>query len=141
MSQDTRDKITHSDAEWRERLTPEQYAVTRQHGTERAGTGPHLNEKRAGVYKCVCCGAEIFPSETKYESGSGWPSFYAPLDPSAVAEFDDNSLFMRRTEIRCRRCDAHLGHVFADGPQPTGRRYCANGLALDFEPEADKSAR
>ena len=137
MSSEPKTKVELSDAEWQARLTPEQFAVTRKHGTERAGTGPHLNEKRAGIYKCVCCGAELFPSQTKYESGSGWPSFYAPLDKNAIAELDDNSLFMRRTEIRCARCDAHLGHVFSDGPRPTGLRYCTNGLALEFEPETE----
>ncbi|MDJ0931786.1 peptide-methionine (R)-S-oxide reductase MsrB [Breoghania sp.] len=138
MSSDTKDKVVLSDAEWRDRLSADQYAVTRQHRTERAGTGPYLNEKRAGIYKCVCCGADLFPSQTKYESGSGWPSFYDPLDKDAIAEFDDNSLFMRRTEIRCARCDAHLGHVFPDGPRPTGRRYCTNGLALDFAPDDEQ---
>ena len=136
MSDETSDKVKLTEAEWRERLTPDQFAVTRQHGTERAGTGPYLDEKRVGTYKCVCCGAPLFPSQTKSESGSGWPSFYAPLEQSAIAELDDNSLFMRRTEIRCARCDAHLGHVFPDGPRPTGMRYCTNGHALDFEPEA-----
>ncbi len=140
MSNDAKDKLELSEDEWRARLTPEQYAVTRQHGTERAGTGPYLEEKRAGSYRCVCCGAELFSSDTKYESGSGWPSFYAPADKDAISEVDDNSLFMRRTEIRCARCDAHLGHVFPDGPQPTGLRYCTNGLALDFEPDSDRNA-
>ncbi|WP_321505173.1 peptide-methionine (R)-S-oxide reductase MsrB [Breoghania sp.] len=140
MSNDAEDRLKLSEDEWRARLTPEQYAVTRQHGTERAGTGPYLDEKRSGTYRCVCCGSELFTSDTKYESGSGWPSFYAPAGKKAIAEFDDNSLFMRRTEIRCARCDAHLGHVFPDGPQPTGLRYCTNGLALDFEPASDETA-
>jgi peptide-methionine (R)-S-oxide reductase len=136
---DTRPQVMKSDAEWRAQLTPEQYRVTRQHGTERAFTGPYWNEKRAGEYSCVCCGALLFTAATKYESGTGWPSFYAPIDVQAVAEYDDRSWFTRRTEVRCASCDAHLGHVFPDGPKPTGRRYCMNGTALAFAPDADKS--
>jgi peptide-methionine (R)-S-oxide reductase len=132
---DTRPKIVKSDAEWKKLLTPEQYHVTREHGTERAFTGPHLDEKRAGAFTCVCCGATLFSSATKFESGTGWPSFYAPADTSAVSQHDDRSWFMRRTEVRCAACDAHLGHVFPDGPNPTGLRYCMNGCALKFEPK------
>jgi peptide-methionine (R)-S-oxide reductase len=131
---DTRAKVVKSDAEWRAQLTPEQYRVTRQHGTERAFTGPAWDEKRPGTYTCVCCGTPLFSSETKFDSGTGWPSFYAPAAPEAVAEHSDRSWFMRRTEIRCSTCDAHLGHVFEDGPPPTGLRYCMNGQAMTFKP-------
>jgi len=135
MTSDAPEKVTKSDEEWRKQLTPEQFHVTRQHGTERAFSGPHLNEKRSGIYACVCCGAPLFQSNAKFESGSGWPSFFKPLDDKAVDEHEDGSLFMRRTEVRCASCDAHLGHVFPDGPRPTGLRYCMNGTALKFEPE------
>jgi peptide-methionine (R)-S-oxide reductase len=129
-------KIVKSDAEWKAQLTPDQYRVTRQHGTERAFTGPLLDEKREGTYLCVCCGAPLNSSATKFASGSGWPSFFAPVGPDAVAAHEDRSFMMRRTEIRCASCDAHLGHVFPDGPQPTGQRFCMNGHALRFEPKA-----
>jgi len=129
-----RPKIVKSDADWRRELTPEQYHVTREHGTERAFTGPYWNEKRAGTYGCVCCGTPLFASDTKFDSGTGWPSFFAPLAANSVAEHEDRSWFMRRTEIRCATCDAHLGHVFPDGPKPTGQRYCMNGTALTFVP-------
>ena len=129
-------KIVKSDAEWREQLTPEQYAVSRGHGTERAFTGPWWDNKANGIYACVCCGEPLFDSTTKFESGTGWPSFYAPIARDAVDEQGDNSMFMRRTEVRCARCDAHLGHVFPDGPRPTGQRYCMNGTALNFQPKA-----
>jgi len=130
--------VVKSDADWRKQLTPEQYYVTREHGTERAFTGPYWNEKRAGTYACVCCGTPLFSSDTKFDSGTGWPSFSKPLEPQAVSQHDDRAFFMRRTEIRCAACDAHLGHVFPDGPRPTGLRYCMNGTALNFAPSADK---
>ena len=126
--------VKKSDAEWRAQLTPEQYNVTRQHGTERAGTSPLNNEKREGIFTCVCCGAPLFASDAKFESGTGWPSFYKPVNDDAVSEHEDRSFLMRRTEVRCARCYAHLGHVFPDGPQPTGQRYCMNGVALNFKP-------
>ena len=136
MSSDTtREKIRKSDAEWRNQLTPEQYRVTREHGTERAFTGPHWDEKADGTYTCVCCGEPLFAADTKFDSGTGWPSFYAPVENGAVDEHEDRSWFMRRTEVRCARCDAHLGHVFPDGPKPTGLRYCMNGNAMNFEPK------
>lgn len=128
-------KIEKTPQEWRQQLTPEQYRITREHGTERAGTGPHLHEKRPGMFKCVCCGKPLFETAAKYESGTGWPSFFEPVGKDAVAEHEDRSFFMRRVEVRCADCDAHLGHVFTDGPKPTGLRYCMNGHALSFEPE------
>jgi peptide-methionine (R)-S-oxide reductase len=128
-------KVEKSDAEWRKELTPEQYYVTRQHGTERPFSSPLNVEKREGVYACISCGSPLFKSDTKYESGSGWPSFWAPVSPDAVTEHHDHSLGMHRVEILCATCNAHLGHVFPDGPQPTGLRYCMNGVALKLMPE------
>lgn len=130
------DKVVKSDAEWRAQLTPEQYDVLRQHGTERAGTSPLNREKRKGLFLCAGCGAPLFSSDAKFESGTGWPSFERPASEVAVSEHDDRSLFMHRTEVRCTRCEGHLGHVFPDGPrETTGLRYCINGVALKFKPE------
>ena len=131
------ERVEKSDAEWRAQLTPEQYKVTREHGTERAGTSPLNNEKREGVFACVCCGAPLFASDAKFDSGTGWPSFYEPMNDDAVTEHEDRSFLMRRTEVRCAQCDAHLGHVFPDGPRPTGQRFCMNGIALNFKPKSD----
>ena len=124
--------IPASDEEWRQRLTPEQYTVLRKHGTERAFTGPYLDAKDDGTYRCAGCGNPLFDSSVKFESGTGWPSFSAPFDPEHVREIDDTSLGMTRTEVRCARCDSHLGHVFPDGPSPTFQRYCLNAVAMEF---------
>jgi peptide-methionine (R)-S-oxide reductase len=128
-------KVVKTDAEWRQQLSPEAYHVSRKHGTERAFTSPLNAEKRAGLFKCVACGNPVFSSSDKFDSGTGWPSYSQPVSDGAVEEQEDRSFFMRRTEVHCARCDGHLGHVFPDGPEPTGLRYCINGVALAFEPE------
>ena len=128
-----------SDAEWRKRLTPEQYAVLRKHGTERPGSSPLNGEKRKGTFACAGCDLPLFSSDTKFESGTGWPSFYEPL-PDAIETKTDRMFFMTRTEVHCRRCLGHLGHVFDDGPKPTGLRYCMNGVSLKFAPAAVSSS-
>ena len=137
MSDQKTRTVIKSDEEWRRELSPEAYHVLRKHGTERAGTSPLNGEKRNGMFVCAGCGKPLFASDAKYESGTGWPSFYAPVAPNAVTEHSDRSFFMRRTEVRCADCDGHLGHVFPDGPQPTGMRYCMNGVALKFEPKGE----
>ena len=134
-------KVTKTDAEWREQLSPEQYAVLRRAGTERAGSGEYASSKENGVYRCAGCGAALFRSDTKYESGTGWPSFWEPVAPGAVAERSDTELGMLRTEVLCAACDGHLGHVFPDGPPPTGRRYCMNSLALKLERGGDAAKK
>ena len=136
MAQSPAPKIIKTDEEWKKQLSPEAFQVARKHGTERAGTSPLNTEKRDGTFSCVCCGQALFASDAKFESGTGWPSYFRPLSPEAVSEHDDSGFFMRRTEVRCSNCDAHLGHVFPDGPKPTGLRYCMNGVAMEFKAKA-----